>query len=93
MLRSIISFVKPLFYRYSYSLSGDKYKYVLYFRPTQKREGFMITLTLKDNHVIDIYYETMGFSDYTHCCSKQIAIEILSNYIKCGLNLFHNCNS
>lgn len=92
MLYSIISSVKPLFSRYSYSISGRKYWVALYFRRTKNRKWFRITLEQLDDHVV-IDYVTDGFTDCTNCYSKKIAIEILSNYIKCGLNLFHNCNS
>lgn len=87
MLHSIISSVRPLFNRYSYAISGDKYKYVIYFRKTSKRDWFRIILEQLDDFVV-IHYITEGFSDCSHCYSKQIAIEILSNYIKSSLKLY-----
>lgn len=90
MLHSIISSVRPLFHRYSYGIYGGKYKIVLYFRPTTKRDFFRITLTLNDNDAIDFYYETIGFTEATTRYSKESAIDLLTHYIKSSLNLKHN---
>lgn len=89
MLLSIVSHVKPLFFRYAYSISASKNKCFLYFRPTYKRDGFKISLTLQDNGAIDFYYETVGFTESTTRYSKESAIALLTHYIKASLNLYH----
>ena len=89
MLFSIISSVRPLFNRYSYCVSGGKYKMVLYFRPTKKREYFRITLTRTDNGTIDFYYETNDFTEATTRYSKDSAIKLLTHYIKASLKLYN----
>lgn len=88
MLLSIIRSVKPLFNRYAYGIYGGINKQVLYFRPTRNRDGFRITLTLKDNDAIDFYYETNGSTEATTRYSKESAIDLLTHYIKASLNLY-----
>ena len=87
MLYSIISYVKPLFSRYSYSISGRKYSLALYFRRTRNREWFKITLKQLDGHVV-INYITEDFSETSGCYSKQSAIDVLTHYIKASLKLY-----
>ncbi len=89
MLLSIVSYVKPLFFRYAYSISSTKNKCFLYFRPTKKREGFRISLTLRENGAIDFYYESNGFTEATTRYSKDSAIALLTHYIKASLKLYN----
>ena len=88
MLLSIISSVRPLFFRYAYSLSCSRTKCFLYFRKTRKHESFRITLSLRDNGVIDFYYEADGFTETTTRYSKESAIALLTHYIKASLSLY-----
>ena len=88
MLLSIISSVRPLFFRYGYSLSCFRNKCFLYFRKTRKHESFRITMTLHDNGAIDFYYETDGFTEATTRYSKDSAIALLTHYIKASLKLY-----
>ena len=88
MLLSIVLYVRPLFNRYAYCISCSKNKCFLYFRPTRKRDGFRISLTLQENGAIDFYYESDGFSEATTRYSKDSAIQLLTHYIKASLKLY-----
>ena len=89
MLLSIVSYVRPLFFRYAYSISCSRHRCILYFRKTRKHESFRIDLTLQNNGAIDFYYETIGFTESTTRYSKESAINLLTHYIKASLNLYH----
>lgn len=87
MLLSIISYVKPLFSRYSYSITASKYWVNLYFRRTKNREWFKITLEQIDDHVV-IDYITEAFSESRSCYNRKYAIDVLTHYIKASLKLY-----
>ena len=89
MLFSIVSSVRPLFFRYGYTVSCSRNKCFLYFRKTRNHDSFRITLNRTDNGSIDFYYESNGFTESTTRYSKESAIALLTHYIKASLNLYH----